>query len=507
MQTKVLLDLTSSMQPQDIKSPTLQSPGPKSSEAMSSDRQAGSATESAPRPSYSMDQKPETLDLSALLGQAVDTAQIQISRVLKVRNEQTTHLDRIRFLRYFLLNKLFADECEAVSGRGGQTLKGIINAQISGFVQGLTSAETDRIASLLDKDSWNAHDFTEDSKILLERIVAAIDVDPPEWSQFPPLWDDINVTSISSKVVNGGAHTNGTASPAPARDQHIPQPKPGTAKAAYIDDHRHFLVESVSALLPVIDTFLALTTSLPSMTPQISTGLLEVLRTFNSRSCQLILGAGATRSAGLKNITTKHLALASQALSFIIALVPYIREAVRRHLPANQAQVLAEFDKTKRLLQEHQAGIHEKLVDIMMSRSQAHVKALMSTDLSNADVSPSPYMETLTKETLTLYRVLSRYLSAVDVGIIMRQIAAAYNEQWTKAFMDAETKDQQSEQALLKDAEAFDARFGKLEGFDDVVKNVLGVVKTRVDNEGNEGPTESNTARDDGKEEIPNVSR
>lgn len=30
-------------------------------------------------------------------------------------------------------------------------------------------------------------------------------------------------------------------------------------------------------------------------------------QSFNSRTCQVVLGAGAMRSAGLKNITAKHL--------------------------------------------------------------------------------------------------------------------------------------------------------------------------------------------------------
>lgn len=75
------------------------------------------------------------------------------------------------------------------------------------------------------------------------------------------------------------------------------------------------------------------------------------------------------RSAGLKNITAKHLgkqgricggiyidfsrllfqALASQSLSIIISLTPYIREFVRRHLNPKQAVVLIEFDKLKRV--------------------------------------------------------------------------------------------------------------------------------------------------------------
>ena len=31
---------------------------------------------------------------------------------------------------------------------------------------------------------------------------------------------------------------------------------------------------------------------------------------FNSRTCQVVLGAGAMRSAGLKNITARHLGMA-----------------------------------------------------------------------------------------------------------------------------------------------------------------------------------------------------
>lgn len=33
----------------------------------------------------------------------------------------------------------------------------------------------------------------------------------------------------------------------------------------------------------------------------------RALQSFNSRTCQVVLGAGAMRSAGLKNITAKHL--------------------------------------------------------------------------------------------------------------------------------------------------------------------------------------------------------
>ncbi|EME42830.1 hypothetical protein DOTSEDRAFT_72321 [Dothistroma septosporum NZE10] len=487
-QTKVLLDITSSMDAPESKS---------SSRPSTSDGQLPNGAPVPPPKATVQEKLSQALDMSSLLGVAVDTAQTQITRVLKVRNEQSIRLPKELFLRYFTLNRLFADECEAVSGRGGNVLKGIINAQISGFVQVLGTSETERIATLLDVDNWSAVDFTEDQNVILQRILAAMSSDPAEWSKgAAPLWEE----------PEAGPHQNGSPNTANGADTPSTNGTPAKkeTKAAYVDETRFILVASVSSLLPTIDAFLSLTSVLPSMTPQISTSLLEVLRMFDSRSRQLILGAGATRSAGLKNITTKHLALASQALSFVIALVPYMRECVRRHISGGQGNALAEFDKLKRVYQEHQSSLHDKLVDIMTSRSQTHVKAMLAIRFdgsASTDDKASPYMETLTKETSTLHRVLTKHLGEMDVSMIMRQIFSSYKEQWTKGFGEVDVKTDKGEKRLLKDAEAFESRLGKIEEFGDIGKEVLGVVQAKVA-EGGGGKDEKKAGANSEKMEM-----
>ena len=42
-------------------------------------------------------------------------------------------------------------------------------------------------------------------------------------------------------------------------------------------------------------------------------------------------------------------ALASQSLSIMFELIPYVRETFRRHLSPKQAVMLVEFDKLKRV--------------------------------------------------------------------------------------------------------------------------------------------------------------
>lgn len=43
------------------------------------------------------------------------------------------------------------------------------------------------------------------------------------------------------------------------------------------------------------------------LTTEAMSRTIEYLKAYNSRTCQVVLGAGAMRSAGLKNITAKHL--------------------------------------------------------------------------------------------------------------------------------------------------------------------------------------------------------
>ncbi len=105
---------------------------------------------------------------------------------------------------------------------------------------------------------------------------------------------------------------------------------------------------------------------------------------------------------------------------------------------------MTEFDKVKRLFQEHQNGIHEKLVDIMSGRASMHVKSMKNIDweeaAKNKAVSVSPYMETLTKETGTLQKVLAKHLPEPIVAGIMIPVFSSYKEQWTSAYNDVTVK-------------------------------------------------------------------
>ena len=112
---------------------------------------------------------------------------------------------------------------------------------------------------------------------------------------------------------------------------------------------------------------------------------------------------------------------------------------------------MTEFDKVKRLYQEHQAGINDKLIDIMSGRAGMHVSAMrkIDWDANTGSQHINSYMETLVKETTTLHKVLSKHLPEVAVQMIMEPVFHSYREQWGKAFAEVEVKTSEGKQRYV----------------------------------------------------------
>jgi vacuolar protein sorting-associated protein 54 len=376
----------------------------------------------------------KALDLPNLLGQAVDVAQDKIVKLLRVRSEQNKTLELVWFLRYFTLNLYFANECESISMRSGTTLKTVVNGHIQDFVQQHGDAENQKLAMGMDVDQWNAVDFTDTDTELLDQILEGSTRDSATWTDGSRIWvpyeDDEDDEKSDENQDLDTAQPNGAAK--------------SKTRSAVIESESFMLPISAVLCMNGMAQFLRLIAGIPSRTSDIAASLVNFLKTFNSRCTQLILGAGATRSAGLKNITTKHLALASQALAFIATIIPHVREFVRRHLGSSSTSVSAvmgEFDKVRRLYQEHQNSIYDKLVEIMSGRASSGAKKVKALDWdAPASSSAHEYMETLAKETTTLHRVLTKNLPEITVRLIMVPVFKSYKDTFGAVFEGAEPK-------------------------------------------------------------------
>ncbi|KAK0727923.1 Vps54-like protein-domain-containing protein [Lasiosphaeria miniovina] len=460
-QVKVLLDVASSIGesgPSGMRSPPLRSP-PFSPTARHPSTTGLEAQEEIHK----------ALDIANLLGRGVDVAQDRIVKLLRVRSEQSSHLGLVWFLRYFTLNLHFANECEASSGRSGTALKTVVNGHIKEFVQQHGDTEKQKLAQGMESDQWSAQDFGDSDTQLLNQILEGSTRDAAAWTEGAKIWlphpdeDDDKEPDVDDLGQSNAAAKSKT-------------------RCAIIEEEAFLLPNSAVLCMNGMARFLHLVVGIPSVTVDISASLVAFLQLFNSRCTQLILGAGATRSAGLKNITTKHLALASQALAFIAAVIPHVREFVRRHCSSgtNVSSVMGEFDKVRRLYQEHQNSIYDKLVEIMTGRALVGTKKLKALDWESlAASSVHEYMETLAKETTTLHRNLTKHLPEGTVRMIMVPVFRNYKETFGAAFRGLEPGTEVGRDSMLRDVEFFQSRLGKIDGFEDAGDYLLKIIKSK----------------------------
>lgn len=183
--------------------------------------------------------------------------------------------------------KTFSAGCEELSGTQRIPLTAALQAQATKFGNKFHTERKSKLSLLLDNERWKQVEVPAEYQFMIDRIADGDFI----WTK-----NDIN----SQK-----------------------QTKPATV--LYVDSEPFMLVNSALILVQIISEYCQCASSLPMISTQLSRHLIDLLRTFNSKCCQLVLGAGALRVAGLTTITTGNLALVSRSLKLVIWFIPRIK--------------------------------------------------------------------------------------------------------------------------------------------------------------------------------------
>ncbi|CAK1540492.1 unnamed protein product [Leptosia nina] len=101
-------------------------------------------------------------------------------------------------------------------------------------------------------------------------------------------------------------------------------------KFLVINKENFAVVATVQLLIKILLEYCDATRQSPDIVQYLVHCMIDLTRLFNSRCCQLVLGAGAIQSAGLKTITTSNLALVSRSLQVILWLLPLIVQLLEK---------------------------------------------------------------------------------------------------------------------------------------------------------------------------------
>uniref|UniRef100_A0A3Q3XL76 Vacuolar protein sorting-associated protein 54 n=1 Tax=Mola mola TaxID=94237 RepID=A0A3Q3XL76_MOLML len=243
-----------------------------------------------------------------LLFSASDVSHDRCVKVLTARAKDGS-LERLSSAEFVSLSQAveaFARDTEELCGRHSVSLRGALQSQANRFVHRFHDERKTKLSLLLDNERWKQADVPAEFQDLVNSIA------------------DGRITLPERKI--------------PGSEERKP------AEFLLVDGQKYAVVGTVLLLIRIFLEYCQCVNDIPSIATDMLTRLSDLLKHFNSRSCQLVLGAGALEVVGLKTITTKNLALASRCLQLVVHYIPVIRAHFETKLQPKQLSVLRHFD-------------------------------------------------------------------------------------------------------------------------------------------------------------------
>ncbi|KEH37803.1 putative vps54-likeVacuolar protein sorting-associated protein [Medicago truncatula] len=409
---------------------------------------------------------------------ACDAAHGRWAKLLGVRTTLHPRLKLQEFLTVYNITHEFITATEKIGGRLGYSIRGILHSQAKAFIDCQHDSRASKIMAVLDQETWVEIDVPDEFQSIINTLfpLDALSSGDPNGveednsnsyhdlatnNDARPMADtgqsnaEQNVeqtdSTDESKKPNRG-HSKSLESISTEKDQ-----KKSASQPLFYKGVGYHMVNCGLILLKMLSEYIDMNNLLPALSSEVVHRVVEILKYFNTRTCQLVLGAKAMQVSGLKSITSKHLALASQVISFIHAIIPEIRQILFLKVPENRKLLLlSEIDRVAQDYKVHRDEIHTKLVQIMRERLLVHLRGLPQIVESwnrpeDADPQPSQFARSLTKEVGFLQRVLSRTLNEDDVQAIFRQVVVIFHSQISEAFSRFDISTSQAQNRLYRD--------------------------------------------------------
>ncbi|XP_065340218.1 vacuolar protein sorting-associated protein 54 isoform X2 [Cloeon dipterum] len=278
----------------------------------------------------------------------------------------------------------FVDSCARVCDKRSTALTSAFKVQASKFVNKFHQDQKDKLTMILASETWKQTVVPQQFQNLADKLHETGKLTLPK--------RDLDSTvSIS----NGNHNSAG-------------------APALVIGGEKYVVVGSILLLLKMMAEYCLCADELSVMAPNLLRCLVELLQLFNSRSCQLVLGAGALHSVGLNTITSTNLALMSRSLQLVLVAA----EAAKQQLlpsvtdPLRIKMHLANLEKD---IMSHCNEIENKLL--------ALICGLVSREVGQWDARPpvpSNSFRNVSKHMRKLHEAISEVLPENQVQNLYR---------------------------------------------------------------------------------------
>ncbi|XP_065313418.1 vacuolar protein sorting-associated protein 54-like isoform X2 [Gordionus sp. m RMFG-2023] len=185
-----------------------------------------------------------------------------------------------------------------------------------------------------------------------------------------------------------------------------------------IKNESYILCCSTFALLKYVLLYNCLAERFPFASRFIASAIFHLLKLHNSKNYQLLLGAGAIKSAGLKSITIKHLALSLANLRFVIRFVYNMADRWSRDtLFSNHKNLSKNFDVIYKDYSMHVDETVSKIAEIMEHNLSKYI-----SEWEVKAPTPSSVFISIIKQLEIFYSTINTIVPSDSLKIIMIKI-------------------------------------------------------------------------------------
>lgn len=278
----------------------------------------------------------------------------------------------------------FSDGCEKIAAIQSVPLKAALKVQGTKFAQKFHSDRKSKLALLLDSERWKQADVPAEFQTMVDRIAR----------------DDFAHSKKDDEIIVPPSHF------------------------LYVDTEPYALVGAALILVQIVSEYCRCASQLPIISIQLSRHVVDLLRTFNSRCCQLVLGAGALRVAGLTTITSGNLALVSRALQLVLWLLPRVKSHFQRfELNGAVSQTIHGYETIEKDFQSHIGEIENKVISIVCSL----VEKQLVTWNARPPV-PSQAFRNISRHLFKLHEAIAPILPEDQVNSIYRAMHKSFKD-------------------------------------------------------------------------------
>lgn len=273
------------------------------------------------------------------------------------------------------LIETFSSECEKITGHSSNALKLALRSYAMKNIQNLHTERRSQLNITLNGERWKSADVPSELQSVINQIC------------------DVGEIPNTLRFEKG---------------------KPD-GKFLIINKENYAVVATVQLLIKILLEYCDATKQSPVIVQYLVHCMLELIRSFNSRCCQLVLGAGAIQSAGLKTISTSNLALVSRSLQVILWLLPLIKGLL---LKLHSKEIsLASFDNIESDIVSHKQEIENKISLI--------VSNMLGSQLTGWDAKPpvpSQTFRNISKHLVKLHEALIDILPIEQIRTIYKRV-------------------------------------------------------------------------------------